>query len=160
MFRGMRRSKQELKVAETVSLLQSATSGVLAVQGDDGYPYAVPMSFAYEDGVVYLHSARTGHKVDAIAADGRVSFAIIAQDDVVQDTFTSHYKSVIVFGKARIATDVEEVRRGLWALARKYSPDVIETAGAEIESSLERTAVVVIDIEHMTGKCARELMGR
>lgn len=66
MFREMRRKRQLLSEAETISMLQSATSGVLAVQGDDDYPYAVPLSFAYEDGKLFFHAATSGHKLDAI----------------------------------------------------------------------------------------------
>ena len=77
MFRGMRRKRQLLSEAETIAMLQSCTSGVLAVQGDDDYPYAVPLSFAYEDGRLFFHSAQAGHKIDAIERNDKVSFCVI-----------------------------------------------------------------------------------
>lgn len=67
MFRPMRRKKQLLPEVETIGMLQSCTSGVLAVHGDDDYAYAVPLSFAYEDGKLFFHAAVAGHKLDALA---------------------------------------------------------------------------------------------
>ena len=86
MFREMRRQKQLLPEAEALAMLESCTSGVLAVQGDDDYPYAVPLSFAYEDGRLFFHSAKAGHKVDALGRNPKASFCVIAADDVVQST--------------------------------------------------------------------------
>jgi uncharacterized protein len=158
MFREMRRKRQLLSEAETVEMLQSCTSGVLAVQGDDDYPYAVPLSFAYEDGKLFFHAARGGHKLDAIERNEKVSFCVIDADDVVQGSFTTHFRSAIAFGKARIVTDDDERRHALRRLARKYSPDYLEAADSEIEGAWNRVSVVEIDIEHMTGKAALEIV--
>lgn len=66
MFRNMRRSRQQLDHAETVKILQSGTTGVLGLTGDGGYPYAVPINYVYEDGKIYFHGAKSGHKYDSI----------------------------------------------------------------------------------------------
>ena len=115
MFRGMRRKGQLLPEAETIAMLQTGTSGVLAVQGDDDYPYAVPLSFAYDDGKLFFHCAKTGHKIDGIERNAKVSFCVIAADDVQQSTFTTHFRSAIAFGRARVLTDDDEKRHGLAA---------------------------------------------
>ena len=47
MFREMRRKKQALSSADCATILQEGSSGVLAVAGDDGYPYALPLSYLY-----------------------------------------------------------------------------------------------------------------
>jgi len=158
MFRAMRRKKQLLPEAETIAMLQACTSGVLAVQGDDGYPYAVPLSFAYEDGAIYFHAATAGHKLDALGRSDKVSFCVIAADDVVQSAFTTHFRSAVVFGRARVVTDDAQKRRALECLARKYSPDYLEAADAEIDGSWKRTCVIELVVEHMTGKAATELV--
>ena len=64
MFREMRRNKQQLSRAECEEILRRAASGVLAVSGDGGYPYAVPLSYVYEDGKLWFHCALSGHKLD------------------------------------------------------------------------------------------------
>mgnify|MGYP002346075040 CR=1 FL=1 len=139
-------------------MLESCSSGVLATQGDDGYPYAVPLSFAYEDGRLFFHCAKTGHKIDAIERDERVSFCVVAADDVMQSTFTTHFRSAIAFGKARVVTDDTEKRHALRCLAEKYSPDHLGAADVEIERALHRTCVIELVIEHVTGKAAAEIV--
>lgn len=158
MFRGMRRGRQDLPETETIAMLQSCTSGVLAVHGDDGYPYAVPLSFAYEDGRLFFHSAKAGHKIDAIEGNEKASFCVIAADDVVQSTFTTHFRSAIVFGKARVVTDEGEKKHALECLAKKYSPDYLEAASAEIDGEWKRVCVLELAVEHMTGKAAIEII--
>ena len=158
MFRRMRRKKQLLPEAEAIAMLQSCTSGVLAVHGDDDYPYAVPLSFAYEDGKLFFHCAKAGHKLDAIGRNEKASFCVIATDDVVQSTFTTHFRSAIVFGRARVVTDDGEKRHALDCLVKKYSPDYLEAADAEIDGDWKRVCVIELAIEHMTGKASIELV--
>ncbi|MGL5513790.1 MAG: pyridoxamine 5'-phosphate oxidase family protein, partial [Sporomusa sp.] len=112
MFRSMRRGKQQMSAADIAAVMKRCTNGVLACTGDDGYPYAVPLSFAYADGKVYFHSAKSGHKIDAITGCPKVSFAVIDEDKIVSEEYTTYFRSVIVFGKARI-TDGDERARGL-----------------------------------------------
>jgi nitroimidazol reductase NimA-like FMN-containing flavoprotein (pyridoxamine 5'-phosphate oxidase superfamily) len=158
MFRSMRRKRQELPETETIAMLETCTSGVLAVYGDDGYPYAVPLSFAYDDGKLYFHSATAGHKIDALEHDAKASFCVIAADDVVQSRFTTHFRSAIVFGRARVVTDDGEKRHALDCLVKKYSPDYVDAAGAEIDGDWNRVCVIELVIEHMSGKAAMELV--
>ncbi len=102
MFREMRRKKQLLSKDETIEILSAHTSGVLGVNGDDGYPYTVPVSYIYKDNKLFFHCAKEGHKIDSIKKDDKVTFCVIDKDDVVQEAFTTHFRSVIVFGRARI----------------------------------------------------------
>lgn len=161
MFRPMRRNKQQLSEEETIKILNEATNGVLALDGDNGYTYAVPLSFAYSDGKIYFHAALNGHKLDAIKNNDKVSFCVVAQDKVVEETFTTHYKSVIAFGRIRIIEDNNDLEKlhGLNLLADKYSPHVdTEKREKEINGKMKALVVIVIDIEHLTGKVARELI--
>ena len=160
MFRPMRRFKQQLDTAECEDILRKATSGTLAVIGDDGYPYAVPLSHVYDDGKIYFHSAKTGHKIDAIRNDPRVSFCVIAQDEVMARERTTAYISVIAFGKARIVEDEEGLRRIAHLVGEKYSSAYPELYKQETEEVIAAgtMACVEIDIEHMTGKCGLEVL--
>jgi nitroimidazol reductase NimA-like FMN-containing flavoprotein (pyridoxamine 5'-phosphate oxidase superfamily) len=158
MFRGMRRKRQDLSKTETIAMLRSCTSGVLAVHGDDDYPYAVPLSFAYEDGKLFFHSAKAGHKIDAIERNEKASFCVTAADDVVQSTFTTHFQSAIVFGRVRVLTEDSEKRHALECLAKKYSPDYLDAADAAIDGDWKRVCGIELAIEHMTGKAAIEII--
>ena len=111
MFRDLRRSRQALSPEECGEILCHGTSGVLALAGDDGYPYAVPLSYVYAGGKLYFHCAKAGHKLDAIARNPKGSFCIIHQDQVVPETYTTHYRSVIAFGALRVLEDEGEKRR-------------------------------------------------
>ncbi len=158
MFRAMRRKKQLLPEAETVAMLQSCTSGVLAVHGDDGYPYAVPLSFAYEDGRLFFHSATAGHKIDALARSDKASFCVIATDDVVPAAFTTHFRSAVAFGRLRVLTDDDEKRHALRCLVQEYSPDYVAEGDAEIEGDWKRVLALELAVEHLTGKAAIEIV--
>lgn len=158
MFREMRRKKQLLSEAETIRILKTCTSGVLGVTGDNGYPYTVPLSYAYEDNKLFFHFAKEGHKIDGIERNDKVTFCVIEKDEVIQKTFTTHFRSVIVFGRAKILTEDGEKRHALECLVEKYSPDYIEEGKHEIESDWNRFCAAEIQIEHMTGKAAIELI--
>ncbi|OPZ42710.1 MAG: Pyridoxamine 5'-phosphate oxidase [Actinobacteria bacterium ADurb.BinA094] len=158
MFREMRRKRQLLSDEESVAMLRSCSCGVLAVHGDDGYPYAVPLSYAYDDGRLFFHCAAAGHKLDALARSDKVSFCVIAADEVAPSTFTTHFRSAVVFGRARVLTDDAQRRHALECLAKKYSPDHLGAADAEIEREWRRVCVLELAIEHMTGKAAIEIV--
>lgn len=157
MFREMRRKRQSLSTEECVAILERMPNGTLALYGDDGYPYAVPVSYVYADGKIYFHSAMQGHKVDAVRRNDNVSFCVVEQDDVKPAEFTTYFRSVIVFGKARILTDEDEKRNALCLLADKYSHG---EAGmeAEIAKGFNKLLMVEITVEHITGKEAIELV--
>ena len=159
MLREMRRKRQQLTEAECVGILKKNTSGVLAVFGDDGYPYAVPLSYVYDDGTLYFHCAKSGHKLDAIKACDKVSFCVIDQDLVVPEEYTTYFRSVISFGRASIMTQEDEIRGAIEKLAIKYYPDDSkENRDAAIEKEYKAMCMVRIQIEHMSGKEAIELV--
>lgn len=141
-----------------MEILKKGTSGVLGVSGDDDYPYAVPLSYVYQDGKLFFHCAPSGHKIDGIHRNDKVSFCVIDQDEVIQKTFTTHFRSVIVFGRARLLTDDHERRMAMESLVKKFSPDYIKEGQLEIERSLDKVCLVEIAIEHMTGKAAMEII--
>ena len=155
MFREMRRKRQQLPNVECIEILENSTSGVLAVSGDDGYPYAVPLSYVYSDGKIYFHCAKKGHKLDAIRNNPKASFCVIGADNVVPEQYTTHFKSVIAFGTARIMRGKEK-RGAIELLAAKYSPDE-EGIDEEIARGYGAMAMIEFTIEHMTGKEAIEL---
>ena len=89
MFPDMRRKKQMLSDQDSVDILTSGIYGVLGTAGTDAWPYAVPISYAFDPtpdaeagapaGRIYLHSAVTGHKLEAIEENPHVSFAVVTR---------------------------------------------------------------------------------
>ena len=157
-MREMRRSRQLLSREDCERILNEQTSGVLSVYGDDGYPYGVPLSYVYADGKLYFHSAKTGHKMDAVRKNNKASFTIIAQDNIVPEEYTTHFRSVIVFGRVRILENDTEKRAAIEQLAEKYMPDLKEGRLQEIDREFSRLCMLELTIDHMTGKEAIELV--
>lgn len=157
-FRPMRRKRQQLSNEESIGLLQEATAGTLALLGDGGYPYAVPLSYVYADGHLYFHSALSGHKVDAIRNCAKASFCVIAQDQVKPQEYTTYFRSVIAFGNIHIVEDPEEKLAIARLLGNRYNPHQDEALQQELEHGLSRMLALRFDIEHLTGKAAIELL--
>ena len=157
-FRDMRRKRQQLSEAESIGILQKATSGTLALLGDNGYPYAVPISYVYHEGKLYFHSALSGHKVDAIRGCDKASFCVIEQDDVQPKKYTTFFRSVIAFGRIHVIEDEAEKLSTARMLGNRYNPNDDESLKKEIESGLSRMLMIRFDIEHLTGKEAIELV--
>ena len=158
-FRKMRRIRQQLSKEECVEILERNTSGVLAVLGDGGYPYAVPLSYVYYDNNLYFHCAKNGHKLDAINEYDKVSFCVIDQDLVVPEEYTSYFRSVILFGRAKVMECDSEIRSAIERLAMKYAPeDSRESRDAVIEKEYHVMGMVKIEVEHISGKEAIELV--
>jgi nitroimidazol reductase NimA-like FMN-containing flavoprotein (pyridoxamine 5'-phosphate oxidase superfamily) len=155
MFRDMRRKQQLLSTEATEAVMKRCSNGVLACIGDEGYPYAVPLSYVYHSGKIYFHSAREGHKIDAIRENPKVCFAVIDEDTIVSEEYTSYFRSVIAFGKARIA-EGDEYHEAFRALGEKDSGDRPEDEKQHKIDACDRALIIAIDIEHMTGKEAIE----
>ena len=155
MFREMRRVKQLLSMEDTAAVMDRCTNGVLACLGDEGYPYAVPLSYVYFNDKIYFHSAKAGHKIDAITKNPKVSFSVIEEDTIVSEEYTTYFRSVIAFGKARIAEGDERLE-AFKALVEKYSGDQPAEAKHKEITECTQAYVIAIDIEHITGKEAIE----
>ncbi|MBQ3404526.1 MAG: pyridoxamine 5'-phosphate oxidase family protein [Oscillospiraceae bacterium] len=159
MFREMRRIRQKLTDEETRDILRRGTSGVLALSGDEGYPYALPISYLYDGGKLYFHCAKAGHKIDAIARSDKASFCVIDQDQTAPEIFTTLYRSAIAFGRIRIMEDDPDKRRAIERLADKYAPGG-DTAhrDSSIEREWSRLNMLELTIEHLSGKEGIELV--
>ena len=157
MFREMRRNKQEIPQSECMQILESEKRGVLAVNGEQGYPYAVPMNFYYDPAEhrIYLHSAKAGHKLDAIRKDPKVCFTVLEQGFKKPGDWAYYVQSVIIFGKIEILRDPELIREKVKLLGLKYYPteqDVHRT----MQKHLQNLELLAIRIECMTGKLVHE----
>ncbi len=156
MFKPMRRIAQQLSDERSIEVLKQNTSGVLALLDENDYPYTVPLSYVYHDHKIYFHSAKFGHKINAIHHYSKASFCIIDQDDVKPEELTTYYRSVIAFGKVRLLKD-DEKYDAIQLLGMHYYKN--ETfVNEEIERFKDAFEMIEFDIEHITGKEAKELI--
>ncbi len=151
----MRREKQELSKGECIEILTNRPRGILALLGDEDYPYAIPMSHVYVDGKIYFHGAMKGHKVDSIKKYPKASYCVVDDGIRNEGEWWYTFKSVIAFGKIRILTDRDEKIKKLTHLGDKFFPKHEDTV-KEIDRLLDRTNVFELNIGHMTGKITVE----
>ncbi len=158
MFRPIRKKKNELSQEEAKSLLRTSRRGVLAVNGDDGYPYAVPINFLYseEEGKIYFHGARVGHKVDSIKKDDKICFTVFGNECIKKEPWAPFVQSAVVFGRCKLITDQEYAIELVRKFASKYYPgaDLIEE---EVQASGKAVQMFEITIEHLSGKEIQEI---
>ena len=159
-FRAMRRKRQQLTEEKSIGILQKSTAGTLALLGDNGYPYAVPISYVYADGKLYFHSALSGHKIDAIRNSDKASFCVIDQDEVHPEKYTTYFRSVIAFERIHIIEDEQEKLATARLLGDRYNPNQEEALQKEMEKGLSRMVMIRFDIEHLTGKQAIEMVNQ
>ena len=159
MFRELRRSRQALSPEACDAILNRGSSGVLALAGDDGYPYAVPLSYGYDGGKLYFHSAKAGHKLDAIRRQPKASFCVIDRDQVVPAEYTTYFRSVIAFGTVRVLEEDADKRAAIGTLAAKYVPgDDPARRDAAIHQEWDALCLLEMTVEHLSGKEAIELV--
>lgn len=151
MFKKMRRKEKQLTKNEARNILKNGEYGIFSTIGQDNYPYGVPINYVYYNDKIYLHCAKEGHKIDNIAYNNKVSFTVVGEYELQPKDFTSHYKSVVIFGKANFAKkDIK--REALQQFILKYSPDFKSEGFEYIERALEKTKVIEINIDDIKGK--------
>lgn len=155
----MRRFKQELPYDECLHILQKNHSETLALCDKESYPYALPLSYVYDENCIYFHSAKEGHKIDILQKNPKVSFCIIDQDVIQPLEYTTYFKSVIVFGNIEILEDNESKIEPLKKLGSKYAPNNTEEAlEKEIQTGINNLVILKMNIVKITGKQAVELI--
>lgn len=157
MFRKMRRIKQQITEDECIRILKENHRGVLSMIGDDGYPYGIPLNHYYseDDGVLYFHCAKTGHKLDAIKTCDKVSFCVYDKGYRKEGEWALNINSVVIFGRMKLVTDEEKTREICINLARKFTDDE-EYLEKELKYSLLNVQCLELIPEHITGKLVNE----
>ncbi len=157
MFRKMRRFRQQMSEEDTKKLLREERRGVLAMKGDDDYPYAIPMNFWYDEknNRICFHGASEGHKIDSVRSHPKVSFCVYDAGYQDEGDWAYHVHSAVVFGKIAEIKDRAETIETARQIGLKYYPDA-ESVEAEIEKAGGRVVCLALEIEHMTGKLVYE----
>lgn len=154
MFKEMRRIEKLLPIDKTKEILSKGEYGVLSTIGKNGYPYGVPVNYVYIKDCIYVHGALEGHKIDNVNFNSKASFCVVDYSEVVPNQFETYYESVICFGNAE-AIEGEEKELALKKFIDKYSKE-FQVAGEKYINNLKnKTAIIKINIEHMTGKIGR-----
>lgn len=153
MHKEIRRKDRLLSEKDAFYILEKGQFGTLATVTAGNEPYAVPLSYVFWNGEVYIHCATTGEKVDNITHNPSVCFSVVLEQEPTSATgYSVYYKSCTLFGRARRVTGEKEYRDSLWALTEKYFPNNMEIFDRELDRQIKHTAVFAISIDRITGK--------
>ena len=157
MFRPMRRPKNAIPDEQAKKLLREEKRGVIAMNGDDGYPFAIPVDYFYDEtaGKIYFHGAKSGYKVDALRRCDKVCFTVYGGEFYKNGHWAPYVQSVLVYGRCRLVENIAVTEARVRELAMKYYPSA-EEVEAEIAKDLRAVQLYEITVEHMTGKQVHE----
>lgn len=157
MFRPIRKKKNEISVEAAEQLLVESRRGVLAVNGVEGYPYAIPINYYFDKEArkIYFHGAKAGHKIEALRACDKVCFTTYGNETVKKEAWAPFVQSVVVFGRCRPLEGSTEALARLKQLAMKYFPEE-RLADEEIARAGKAAQMFEIEIEHLSGKEEQE----
>lgn len=151
MAREMRRKDRRMETGKARELLEKADWGTLSLAGADGTPYGVPVNHVFSGDRLYIHCALEGRKIDLVGENPRAAFCAVASAETVPESFTTRYASVMAEGRVFLAAGKEK-RRGLDLLIEKYCPGLEAEGAAYIEKAFDATAVIVVEVETVSGK--------
>lgn len=157
MFRPMRRAKRTISDEDARSLLAKGRRATLAVNGDDGYPFAFPIDYRFDADAdkIYFHGAKAGQKVDALRRSDKVCLTVMGNERLEDGEWAPYVQSVVVFGRCRLVDDAAKTEAEVRRLALKYYPSA-EEVERELEKYLSAVQLYEIEIEHLTGKQVQE----
>ena len=157
MFRPMRRCGQQLELNECIEILKAEPRGVLSLLGDNGYPYGIPMDHWYceQDGKLYFHGAKNGHKIDSLQSCDKVSYCVYDKGFRKEGEWALNIRSVIVFGRMHPVADTRQAETICRCLRRKFTDDS-DYIDPDIEHFLSTVLCLELTPEHITGKLVNE----
>lgn len=157
MFRKIRKIKNEINQEDVKELLKTSRRGILAMNGDDGYPYAIPVNYFYDEteGKMFFHGAKAGYKVDCLKSSDKVCFTVIGSEMIRAEEWAPYMRSVVVFGRCQLIDDKQIAMKRLKDFAMKYYPSENMVLD-EIKADGKATQMFEIDVEYMTGKEVQE----
>lgn len=149
----LRRQDRQMDVLSAVELLKNGEYGILSMITEEGEPYGIPISYAWDgEKSVYIHAAREGKKLRCIEKNNSISFCVIGRTNVMPEKFSTEYESIVLSGKVYIVGGEEERMKALLLLVEKYSP-VFSTEGKEYaERSIMKTEIIRLEISEWSGK--------
>lgn len=155
MNRELHKKDRQIPQASVKEMLAACREGTLAMNGDDGYPYCLPMNYIYLNDAIYIHTAKYGYKIDALNADKKVCFSVIVRSEAAPELFTTRYESIVAVGDVEFVEDGNEKRLVMETFIRRFSPDFKEGGMKFINASLDKTAILKLRIRDLKGKAFR-----
>lgn len=152
MFPELKKKKYQLEKSETEEVLRKGMYGILSLLGENDYCYGVPIHHAYKNGIIYVHCAPKGCKIDAAKHHPRVCYTVVDQKIVVlEGKHDTRYTSVCAFGQISRVSEKEEKAQALKWITEKYDPKSLNWLEEYVKGSMP-VDVWKIKVEHLEGK--------
>lgn len=150
----MNHKNRKLSYEKTIELLNKGEHGILTLNGDNGYPYALPITYTYFDECIYFHSADHGYKIDILNDNTKACFSLILNVEVMPSKFSAKYESVVATGDiAFVNNENGEKNSALEILLDRFSPEYKEKGMEFVNSAFgDKTSVFKMTIKELTGK--------
>jgi hypothetical protein len=150
-----RKDRQVIGIGQMEKIISRCRVCHLALSDPHGNPYALALNFGYRSGsqpMLYFHCAREGKKLDLIRANPRAAFVIDRPLELVTGPMACdwgmNYESVMGTGRMTLVNDPKERKLGLDLIMAHYD----NFHPAYLPESLEKTLVLKLTVEEMTGK--------
>lgn len=149
----MRRSQCEIRDPAVVEDILERNTHLHLAMSDGGEPYVLPLSYGWRGGVLWIHSATEGRKLDVIRAEPRVAFSVVDRVETVREglpcSWGTRYASVVGTGIARIVEDGPELLEGLSVLVERHGGDP-----AQLPASPGGVVVIRVEVATLSGKAS------
>ena len=157
MFRKIRKVKNEISIEDAQKILEKAPRGVIALNGDEGFPYGLPLNFYYDKELnqIYFHGAKKGYKIDCIEKSPKASFTAMLEEGLSEDGWSMNVSSVIAYGLVEEIENPDFARDAMIKMAEKYYPNR-ELIDENMEMNFKNTKMLVFHVKHMSGKRINE----
>lgn len=152
MHREIRSKENALDNEKAQTIISKGSYGVLSTMGADGYPYGVPLNYAYWENCICFHCALKGHKLENIAFNDKVCFTVVTRSDILANAFDTDYESAVAFGTALEVTERSEKEAILISILNKYSADFVRAGKYYMQKHWDATKVYKMEIDYLTGK--------
>lgn len=150
-MKKIRRTDREMSINYAKELLKKCEYGILSTVDKEDQPYGTPLSYIYMENCIYFHCALEGMKLDNIKSNNKICFTVVGKTNVLSEEMSTEYESVMAFGNCELISG-QEKEEALTCIVSKYSPEFIEKGMAYIKMSKDKTVVVKINLEYITGK--------
>lgn len=139
---------------ELESIIRSCAYCSVGLVDEKGNPYVIPMNFAYEQGVIFLHSGAEGSKLKMVEQHPQVCITFCAGHELVYMhrqvacSYSMKSRSVICCGRVEFVEDMEEKRKALDLLMRQYTDNECRYA----EPAVRNVRIWRVEVEQISGR--------
>lgn len=148
----MRRKDREMDESFSYQLLDKCDYVTLSLIEPEGTPYGVPIQVLRKEDIIYIHSAKVGHKLDCLKQNPQVCVSCVDDVVIVPEELTTKYKSAIFRGIASEITDAKEKTQVLYDFCEKFTPSHLHLVPSETSAHLSATSIWKISIREVSGK--------